>query len=134
MGSTLEPGTAVAGFRIVSLIGEGAMGTVFRAEADDGQLVALKLLAPSLARDERSEPPDEAGVQPSKSPAGDERHEEAQQRELGEGAKRQTVKRLKVRGWQEQGSAQEREDPRGHGPAYPSTQPCDVAQAGAQVE
>jgi len=53
MGSTLEPGTAVAGFRIVSLIGEGAMGTVFRAEADDGQLVALNLLAPSLARDER---------------------------------------------------------------------------------
>jgi predicted Ser/Thr protein kinase len=43
----------VAGFRIVSLIGEGAMGTVFRAEGPDGRTVALKLLASSLARDER---------------------------------------------------------------------------------
>jgi serine/threonine protein kinase len=50
---TIEPGTAVAGFRIVSLVGEGAMGTVFRAEAEDGEVVALKVLAPLLARDDR---------------------------------------------------------------------------------
>jgi tRNA A-37 threonylcarbamoyl transferase component Bud32 len=53
MGPTVEPGTVVAGFRIISLIGEGAMGTVFRAESADGRTVALKLLAPPLARDER---------------------------------------------------------------------------------
>ncbi|HEY2373024.1 MAG TPA: serine/threonine-protein kinase [Gaiellaceae bacterium] len=53
MGPTAVPGTVVAGFRIVSLIGEGAMGTVFRAEGPDGRTVALKLLAPLLARDER---------------------------------------------------------------------------------
>jgi len=53
MGRIHEPGTSVAGFRIVSTIGEGAMGTVFRAETVDGQLVALKILAPHLSRDER---------------------------------------------------------------------------------
>jgi tRNA A-37 threonylcarbamoyl transferase component Bud32 len=53
VGTTLESGDAVAGFRIVSLIGDGAMGSVFRAEASDGRTVALKLLAPKLARDER---------------------------------------------------------------------------------
>jgi serine/threonine-protein kinase len=53
VGPTAVPGTVVAGFRIVSFIGEGAMGTVFRAEAPDGRTVALKLLAPSLLRDER---------------------------------------------------------------------------------
>ena len=53
MGLTLEPGTAVADFRILSRIGEGAMGTLFRAETKEGNVVALKVLTPSLARDER---------------------------------------------------------------------------------
>jgi len=53
MGPTAVPGTLVAGFRILSLIGEGAMGAVYRAEGPDGRIVALKLLAPSLLRDER---------------------------------------------------------------------------------
>lgn len=53
MGTAVEPGSTVAGFRIVSLIGDGAMGTVFRAVDDAGRTVALKLLTPQLARDER---------------------------------------------------------------------------------
>jgi tRNA A-37 threonylcarbamoyl transferase component Bud32 len=53
VGTAVEPGSTVAGFRIVSLIGDGAMGTVFRAEDAGGTVVALKLLAPQLARDER---------------------------------------------------------------------------------
>jgi tRNA A-37 threonylcarbamoyl transferase component Bud32 len=53
MGRIHEPGTSIAGFRIVSTLGEGAMGTVFRAETVDGKVVALKILAPHLSRDER---------------------------------------------------------------------------------
>ena len=53
MGTAVEPGATVAGFRIVALIGDGAMGSVFRAEAPDGRAVALKLLLPALARDDR---------------------------------------------------------------------------------
>jgi serine/threonine protein kinase len=47
-------GEIVAGFRVESLLGEGAMGTVYLAEeTSTGRRVALKLLAPELARDER---------------------------------------------------------------------------------
>ena len=53
MAAPVQPGSTVAGYRILSLIGEGAMGTVFRAEAANGDVVALKLLAPALAHDER---------------------------------------------------------------------------------
>src|SRR3954453_18685745 len=53
MTSTLEPGSVLGGFRIVSPLGEGAMGTVFLAEDADGRRVALKRLAPALAQDER---------------------------------------------------------------------------------
>src|SRR5262245_52427315 len=53
MGSVLASGTVVAGFRVGSLVGEGATGVVYLAEAADGRRVALKLLAPELARDER---------------------------------------------------------------------------------
>jgi len=46
--------TIVAGFRVVSLVGEGAMGSVYLAErTSDGQRVALKLLLPELAKDDR---------------------------------------------------------------------------------
>jgi protein kinase-like protein len=44
---------AVAGFRVGPEIGHGAMGVVHLAEDEDGRRVALKLLAPELARDER---------------------------------------------------------------------------------
>jgi ABC-type transport system substrate-binding protein/tRNA A-37 threonylcarbamoyl transferase component Bud32 len=53
MRSEVPTGTVLAGFRVESLIGEGAMGAVYLAEARDGQRVALKLLSPELARDER---------------------------------------------------------------------------------
>ena len=54
MGAGVRIGTVIAGFRVRSLIGEGAMGTVYLAEdVTSGQHAALKLLAPELARDER---------------------------------------------------------------------------------
>jgi ABC-type transport system substrate-binding protein/tRNA A-37 threonylcarbamoyl transferase component Bud32 len=47
-------GAVFAGFRLESLVGEGAMGAVYLArESSTGRHVALKLLAPQLARDER---------------------------------------------------------------------------------
>jgi len=50
----IRTGVLLAGFRVKSLLGEGAMGTVYLAEeTNSGRLVALKLLAPELARDER---------------------------------------------------------------------------------
>ena len=45
--------SVVAGFRVGALVGEGAMGVVYRAKGDDGRSVALKVLSPELARDER---------------------------------------------------------------------------------
>jgi len=54
MASEVATGTLVGGFRVVSLIGEGAMGRVYLAEDVQSQRrVALKLLVPGLARDER---------------------------------------------------------------------------------
>jgi tRNA A-37 threonylcarbamoyl transferase component Bud32 len=53
MSTGTATGTTVDGFRIESLIGEGAMGAVYRADAPSGQRVAVKLLSPELARDER---------------------------------------------------------------------------------
>src|SRR5919198_6249552 len=54
MPAEVRTGTVLAGFRVRSLLGEGAMGTVYLAEETaTGQRVALKLLAPELARDER---------------------------------------------------------------------------------
>src|SRR5580765_1581000 len=47
-------GTVLAGFRVRSLIGEGAMGAVYLAEDLSGtQRIALKVLDPELACDER---------------------------------------------------------------------------------
>jgi serine/threonine-protein kinase len=53
MQTPLATGAVVAGFRVDSLIGEGAMGNVYLAKASDGRKIALKVLAPELACDER---------------------------------------------------------------------------------
>jgi len=53
MRSPVATGTIVAGFRILSLVGEGAMGSVYLAEDQHGARLALKLLSPDVARDER---------------------------------------------------------------------------------
>ncbi len=54
MQSAVRTGTVIAGFRVDSLIGEGAMGAVYLAEeVGTGRRIALKLLAPELARDDR---------------------------------------------------------------------------------
>ena len=51
---TLLTGTVIAGYRIEALIGSGSVGSVYSAEESAlGRRVALKVLAPSLARDER---------------------------------------------------------------------------------
>src|SRR5439155_27099227 len=43
-----------AGFRVEEVVGAGATGTVYRAvNTHNGERVALKVLAPELARDER---------------------------------------------------------------------------------
>ena len=53
-GSSLAPGTTVAGYRIEALIGRGGMGAVYRAAEEGlGRKVALKVIAPELAQDER---------------------------------------------------------------------------------
>src|SRR5262245_55556368 len=53
MPTGLRAGEIVGGFRVASVIGEGAMGTVYLAEPPDNGRVALKVLAPELARDDR---------------------------------------------------------------------------------
>jgi len=51
MQSSVRTGTVIAGFRVDSLIGEGAM--YLAEEVATGRRVALKLLAPELGRNER---------------------------------------------------------------------------------
>jgi hypothetical protein len=53
MGACTATGSVVAGFRVGRAIGRGAMGVVYLAENGDGRTVALKLLAPEAADDER---------------------------------------------------------------------------------
>src|SRR4051794_23644909 len=48
----LPVGSVVAGYRILSLLGEGSTGAVYVAERD-GERVALKVLGPEFAHDER---------------------------------------------------------------------------------
>ncbi|HET9436662.1 MAG TPA: serine/threonine-protein kinase, partial [Gaiellaceae bacterium] len=53
-GTALATGTTVAGYRIEALIGRGGMGAVYRASEEGlGRKVALKVIAPELAQDER---------------------------------------------------------------------------------
>jgi predicted Ser/Thr protein kinase len=54
MRVVLPTGARLGGFRVVSLLGEGAMGAVYLAEDEaTGRRVALKLLVPELADDDR---------------------------------------------------------------------------------
>jgi ABC-type transport system substrate-binding protein/tRNA A-37 threonylcarbamoyl transferase component Bud32 len=53
MRSGLSIGAVFAGFHVEALIGEGAMGAVYRAVDAHGTRAALKVLVPELARDER---------------------------------------------------------------------------------
>ena len=53
-GTALAPGTTVAGYQVETLIGRGGMGAVYRAREEGlGRKVALKVIAPELAQDER---------------------------------------------------------------------------------
>jgi DNA-binding beta-propeller fold protein YncE len=54
MKAAFTPGTIFAGYRVDSLIGRGGMGVVYRAtDLSLQRPVALKLIAPELAEDER---------------------------------------------------------------------------------
>ena len=54
MPSELRTGDIVAGFRVTSLIGQGAVGSVYLAEdTRNGNRFALKLLGDEVAQDER---------------------------------------------------------------------------------
>src|SRR5215218_3750515 len=53
MREALQAGTVVAGYRVEALIGHGGTGVVHRARDGAGRRVALKVLAPELAHDER---------------------------------------------------------------------------------
>jgi ABC-type branched-subunit amino acid transport system substrate-binding protein/DNA-binding beta-propeller fold protein YncE len=54
MSAVMAPGSTFAGYRVESLIGRGGMGVVYRAtDLSLQRPVALKLIAPELAHDER---------------------------------------------------------------------------------
>ena len=53
MSSDLGPGVVVAGFEIESVLGHGAMATVYRARDADGTHIALKLFDARGSTDER---------------------------------------------------------------------------------
>jgi ABC-type transport system substrate-binding protein len=53
MPHALAPGSEVSGYRIVSLLGEGATGAVYLARDAEGAAVALKVLDPAVAADAR---------------------------------------------------------------------------------
>jgi len=49
-----ESGSRIAGYRLDDRIGQGGMAVIFRARDDRlGRLIALKILAPALAADDR---------------------------------------------------------------------------------
>ena len=45
-----QAGEVVAGYQVECLLGQGSMGTVYRARAQDGQAVALKLMGQEGSR------------------------------------------------------------------------------------
>ncbi|KFJ01438.1 protein kinase [Bifidobacterium stellenboschense] len=47
----LEPGEVVGGYTLISRLGSGAMGSVWRVHDDGGQVYAMKILRDSLAED-----------------------------------------------------------------------------------
>nr|WP_225431729.1 serine/threonine-protein kinase [Bifidobacterium platyrrhinorum] len=47
----LEPGEVVGGYTLISRLGSGAMGSVWRVRDDGGQVYAMKILRDSLAED-----------------------------------------------------------------------------------
>src|SRR3954465_6488463 len=53
MSADSPTGSVVNGFRIGELLARGAMGAVYLADDPEGRRVALKLLSPELAHDER---------------------------------------------------------------------------------
>src|SRR5829696_4141579 len=53
MPHALAPGSTVSGYRIESLLGEGATGAVYLARDAEGRAVALKVLDPAVAADAR---------------------------------------------------------------------------------
>jgi predicted Ser/Thr protein kinase len=53
MATELQTGAVVAGFRVLSQLGDGATGAVYLAQDPSGRRVALKLLARELSGDER---------------------------------------------------------------------------------
>ena len=54
MKAAFTPGSTFAGYRVDSLVGRGGMGVVYRAtDLSLERPVALKLIAPELAEDER---------------------------------------------------------------------------------
>ena len=53
MSADSPTGNIVGGFRVGELLARGAMGAIYLAEDRDGRRVALKLLSPELAHDER---------------------------------------------------------------------------------
>lgn len=53
MADELQAGTDIGGYRVMGLIGQGGMGTVYLVEhLESGRRAALKVLAPELAGDE----------------------------------------------------------------------------------